>query len=143
LISGLLCHNSWYVADDVNASLPLSSLSGYPEMDVPTWNYAVVHVYGRIRRNTEMTHQHSLDQLVGKYELPSRYTSAAAVPAKKLAPQRLAIVGFTIDIERIEGKFKLSQNKPRHVQERIIKHLRHNGHADMANIMAKELAIDL
>lgn len=110
-------------------------------MDVPTWNYAVVHAYGRIRRAAHMTSQHELDALVGKYESPTKYTSAAAVPAKKLTPQRLAIVGFTIDIDRMEGKFKLSQNKPRHVQERIVKHLRHNGHNDMADIMCHELGI--
>jgi transcriptional regulator len=79
---------------------------------VPTWNYAAVHVYGRAVLVEEMAEQKRILQT-----LTSAYESARAEPwvldwengehVKKLA----AIAFFRIEIEKIEGKFKLSQNR--------------------------------
>lgn len=80
---------------------------------VPTWNYAVVHVHGRAR---------ALDDRAGLLALLERLTAVheRALPAPWAvgdAPpdfvDRLlgAIVGIEIEIERIEGRFKLSQNR--------------------------------
>ena len=98
------------------------SLYGSRE-SVPTWNYAAVHVYGRTRvfeqaepltelllETFAVFEQAYLDQWRG---LNENYR------AKMLSQ----IVGFEIAVERMEAKFKLSQNRPRADQSRIIQSL--------------------
>ncbi len=81
---------------------------------VPTWNYEVVHVYGRL-----VAHDDSVwtEQLVRR--LTTRYEAAQTepwsvddAPADYIAGQLRAIVGVEVRIERIEAKAKLSQNRP-------------------------------
>ena len=82
--------------------------------EVPTWNYAVVHVHGRLR----VTHDaHWLRALLAA--LTDRFEAAeprpwklADAPADHVDKLLGAIAGIEIAIERIEGKFKLSQNHP-------------------------------
>ena len=92
---------------------------------VPTWNYQAVHLYGQI---TTIDDEDSLlkivQKLVAKYErnLPQPWSFD---PSTTLAKRMLAqIVGFRIDITRIEGKFKLSQNHPVERRENVVAALR-------------------
>lgn len=98
------------------------SLYGSRE-SVPTWNYAAVHAYGRARvfgepepltevllETIAIFEQAYLDQWQG---LNENYR------AKMLSQ----IVGFEIAVERLEAKFKLSQNRPKADQARIVKSL--------------------
>jgi transcriptional regulator len=80
---------------------------------VPTWNYAAVHVYG-IPRPLHDTGQLAelVDRLVGIYEAGMPQPWPGRLPADFKAAMLKAIVGFTIEIDRIEGKFKLGQNRP-------------------------------
>jgi transcriptional regulator len=80
---------------------------------VPTWNYAVVHAHGRARLMDEA----ELHELV--HSLSARYEAGAAkpwrmgdLPADYVGQMLNAIVGFELEVERLEGKFKLSQNRP-------------------------------
>ena len=82
---------------------------------VPTWNYAAVHVYGKPRTNEDPAFTTSaLESLVTRYEStrakPWRTEDLAAEFHAKLAA---AIVAFEMPLERIEGKFKLGQNRSR------------------------------
>jgi transcriptional regulator len=80
---------------------------------VPTWNYAAVHVYGKPRatEDGEFTAT-ALRDLVGKHEdsraKPWRVEDLAGDFFEKLAK---AIVAFEMPIDRIEGNFKLGQNR--------------------------------
>lgn len=80
---------------------------------VPTWNYAVVHAQGR---PTLIEDRDRLAALLR--ELVTRHEAASPEPWKIDLPpdyqDRMlsAIVGFEIAITRLEGKFKLSQNRP-------------------------------
>jgi transcriptional regulator len=98
------------------------SLYGSRE-SVPTWNYAAVHAYGRARvfvgaepltevllETIAIFDQAYLDQW---RDLNENYR------AKMLSQ----IVGFEITVERLEAKFKLSQNRPTADQARIIQSL--------------------
>lgn len=81
---------------------------------VPTWNYEAVHAYGRPRLvEGEQATIAVLRRLVDTYENeatgPWRLES---LPADYLSRQVKAIVAFSMPIERLEGKFKMSQNKP-------------------------------
>lgn len=86
---------------------------------VPTWNYLVAHVYGRVTvHDDERYVRGNVARLTRKHEatqpVPWKMTDA---PADYLDAMLKAIVGVEIEITRIIGKFKLSQNKePRDIQ---------------------------
>ncbi len=85
---------------------------------VPTWNYATVHVYGIPRAIHDAAQLSALvDRLVGIYEAGMAKPWPANLPADFKASMLKAIVGFAIEIDRIEGKFKMGQNRP--VEDRI------------------------
>lgn len=80
----------------------------YAEPGVPTWNYAVVHAHGDARIVDDLDHmRRHVEALAAKFE---RGRAAPWVP--DYDTRRLAgIVGIEIRVERLEGKFKLSQNR--------------------------------
>ena len=81
---------------------------------VPTWNYATVHVYGIARAIHDTERLSALvDRLVGIYEAGLSEPWPGTMPADFRASMLKAIVGFEVEIERIEGKFKLGQDEPR------------------------------
>ncbi len=121
---------SWYEADNV----------------VPTWNYTAVHAYGRV---TLVEDRDKLFELVqGTTEAYERSRPAPwAVGERSTFLDRLLamIVGFRIDIERIEGKWKLSQNHPVERRLKVIRALRDrdNGNdAEIAVLMEQSLPAD-
>jgi transcriptional regulator len=80
----------------------------YAERNVPTWNYAVVHAHGEARGGAAAAHtrRHG-EALAAKFErnLPTPWIPDYDV-------RRLAgIVGIEIRVSKLEGKFKLSQNR--------------------------------
>src|SRR5882672_7202030 len=80
---------------------------------VPTWNYAAVHVYGRARLINDATQLRDMvGHLVDRYEAgrPAPW-SMAGLAERYVSGMLNAIVGIEIDIERIEAKHKLSQNR--------------------------------
>ena len=96
---------SWYEAENV----------------VPTWNYIAVHATGKLQL---IDHGPQLLQIVQK--MTDRYERARPVPwafdgtttfAERLLSQ---IIGFRIEIERIEGKWKMSQNQSAERQAKVI-----------------------
>jgi transcriptional regulator len=93
--------------------------SWYPEKletgkVVPTWNYAVVHVYGHLKviEDAEwlMDHLNSLTQ-VHEAAMPRPWKVSDA-PADYIASLVKGIVGLELPIERLEGKWKVSRNQP-------------------------------
>lgn len=111
---------------------------------VPTWNYVAAHVYGTFRLD---------DDQPRRLQIVRRYVEF--YEAEMDAPWSLdhadedfvnglldAIVGFRIDIERIEGKWKLSQNHDPLRRLRVIRALREAGGEDrerLAELMADTL----
>jgi len=89
---------------------------------VPTWNYQAVHVYGRycvINDPGEL--KNVIEQYVRFYEASQATPWTTQNVDSEFIDQLLqAIVGFTIEIEHIEGKFKLSQNHPVERREKVI-----------------------
>jgi transcriptional regulator len=81
---------------------------------VPTWNYLAVHVRGRARLFEEQAllveHLHELTaQNEAGFETP---WSVSDAPADYVGALSKAIVGIEISIDSIEGKWKVSQNRP-------------------------------
>ncbi len=101
------------------------------ERVVPTWNYVAVHVYGtlRFRDDTEFLQAHVS-------RLTERHESARGSdwrtddpPAEYVAQQLMAIVGVEIEIARLEGKWKMSQNRSMADVDGVIEGLRQSGDA--------------
>jgi len=91
---------------------------------VPTWNYAAVHVYGAPRIVEDDAGLSSLvDRLVAAYESGRPNLWPGTLPAELKTKLLKSIVGFVMGIDRIEGKFKLGQNRPMADQLGVVQHL--------------------
>jgi transcriptional regulator len=84
--------------------------------NVPTWNYTAVHIYGRAKIVAD---QHRFAQLLSElvefYEAPRENRWNYDIPADYREQMMKAIVGVELTITRVEGKFKLSQNRPEEI----------------------------
>lgn len=80
---------------------------------VPTWNYMVVHARGRLRAIDDPAWVHALvTRLTDRHEAARRAPwKVADAPDEFVAQQLRAIVGIEIPIARIDGKWKVSQNR--------------------------------
>jgi transcriptional regulator len=111
--------------------------------EVPTWNYAVVHVHGRLRVVEDAVWLRKLlETLTDRHEagLPAPWKVSDA-PEDHIEKSLRGIVGLEIAIDRIEGKFKLSQNHPEANRLGVIDGLRlrdADGDAELAALMAEQ-----
>jgi transcriptional regulator len=82
------------------------------QLSVPTWNYIAVHSYGTLSLIEDEPGKDAL--LAGLIEIhePAYAKKWREMPEGFRRTMLAGIVGFRIPIARIEGKFKLSQNRP-------------------------------
>jgi transcriptional regulator len=115
---------TWYEARDV----------------VPTWNYVAVHAYGTLRLVED---REELMNLLGR--MVDFYEGSRAKPwpldqeSEYIAQMVKAIVGFRIEISRLEGKWKLGQNHPPERRARVVRALEAQNEEDsraIASLMA-------
>lgn len=105
--------------------------------NVPTWNYSAVHAYGIPKLVSEEATARIVQETVERYE------SERAEPWGMNAPgdyfQRLlkGVVGFEIEIARLEGKFKWNQNKSNADRVGVIEGLRAEGKSVIADWMER------
>ncbi|MBF8160393.1 FMN-binding negative transcriptional regulator [Ectopseudomonas hydrolytica] len=118
-------HPGWYVAKAEHGKV------------VPTWNYIAVHAWGQAEVFDE---PERLLELVSR--LSERHEQGRPQPwAVSDAPRDYidsmlrAIVGFALPIRRLEGKWKLSQNRSSNDQAGV-----RDGLAASANPQERELA---
>lgn len=90
---------------------------------VPTWNYAVVHVYGRPALVGEVALKEIVFDTVAKFESSMPMPWKIPLSEQEIAGMLKAIVGFKIEITRVEAKFKLGQNRSPEDQEEMLRHL--------------------
>jgi len=81
------------------------------ELSVPTWNYIAVHAYGTLSLIEDDPGKEAL--LKGLIEIhdPAWYEKWLAMPDGFRRTMLAGIVGFRIPLARIDGKFKISQNR--------------------------------
>jgi transcriptional regulator len=91
---------------------------------VPTWNYAAVHVYGEPTLfSDEDGLKEVLHRMIDTFE--SSYMQQWAAFSDEYRSRMMKhIVGFEIKAKKLEAKFKLSQNRTRGEQARVIQALR-------------------
>lgn len=98
---------------------------------VPTWNYATVHCWGKPRVIEEAAWlRANVEALTGAHEgTRTRPWHVHDAPDDFVQSQLKGIVGVEIPIARIEGKWKVSQNRPEPDRIGVIDGLRAQGDA--------------
>jgi transcriptional regulator len=106
---------------------------------VPTWNYMTAHVYGRLVVHDDPGWVEALvRRLTDRHEADrAERWSVDDAPPPYIAGQLRAIVGVEVLIDRVEGKFKLSQNRSEADVEGVIAGLDASGRAELADAMRK------
>ena len=107
----------------------------YENPGVPTWNYQAAHLYGTCR---VVKNEDELRAIVNS--LSAVYESSMTSPWVPDYPDSMlrGIVGIEIDITEIQGKYKLSQNRPAEDQQQVIRLLRQRGSYQLADEMERQ-----
>jgi transcriptional regulator len=115
---------------------------------VPTWNYAAVHVSGNARlfssqgdmQDEQQEDLHAmLDELIEAFD-PGYREQWQGLSARYRENMLRQIVGFEISATKVEGKFKLSQNRIREDQANVIASLQKSEDSTISGVarMMKE-----
>ena len=102
---------------------------------VPTWNYVAVHAYGTLQlvdQRGELLE--ILRHAIAFYEGPRPEPWSLDLEGERLEGLLRSIVGFRIEISRLEGKWKLSQNHPEERRRKVIRGLRQQPGEDSQQI---------
>lgn len=104
---------------------------------VPTWNYEVVHVHGRIR---VLDDTNAVRGIVAKLTRQSEAGEPVPwkmgdAPADYLAEELAHIVAIEVAIDRMEGKRKLSQNRDERDFRNVVETLEQRGELALAEAM--------
>jgi transcriptional regulator len=93
---------------------------------VPTWNYAVVHAYGVIRAIEDGNWlKDQIERLTALQEgMRAEPWAVSDAPCSFIDAMMKAIVGIEIQITRMEGKWKVSQNRPAADRQSVVQGLR-------------------
>lgn len=84
----------------------------YEQPGVPTWNYATVHVHAKVRVINGEAAQAMLDHLVDTFDPdPLGEAGTRHMRQDERAGMLVHIHCFALEMQRVEAKFKLSQNK--------------------------------
>ena len=101
------------------------SSSWYDHVNVPTWNYLSVHVYGRTRLMNDDQTLELLRKQVDKYEAASACpVSIESMTEAYVRQQMHGLVAFEMEIETMQGAAKLSQNRDEVNHAAIVEQLR-------------------
>lgn len=96
-----------------------------PEKAVPTWNYAVVHVYGRVELVVDRAATIAiLHEMIERFESGRPAPWRLQLEGRQLEAMVGAIVAFRMVIERVDTKLKLSQNRSAVDRQRVMAALR-------------------
>lgn len=89
---------------------------------VPTWNYAAVHAYGPVKFFEDKERlRMAVTRLTEIHERPRADPWAVTdAPASFIDAQLRGIVGLRLPVTRIEGKRKMSQNRPQADRDGVV-----------------------
>jgi transcriptional regulator len=105
----------------------------YTEVSVPTWDYMIVHVYGTVREIQSEELYSVLSRLVQNHEPNSSYR-LEGLPPELVQKEIKGIVGFAVDVTRVDAGYKLSQKKTEEERENIVSELQKRGDSDSKQI---------
>jgi transcriptional regulator len=104
---------------------------------VPTWNYTAIHAYGHLRFFNDKAELLDIvtrltDRHEGERAQPWAVTDA---PADFVQGMLNGIIGFELVITRLQGKRKMSQNRPMADRAGVVDGLREDGRPDLADLV--------
>jgi transcriptional regulator len=109
---------------------------------VPTWNYSAVHAYGTLEVFddparllaivTRLTNRHEAER--------ARPWAVSDAPADFVQGMLNGIVGIALPIARLEGKVKMSQNRPSADQTGVVDGLHADGQDRLADAVVRAIA---
>jgi transcriptional regulator len=101
---------------------------------VPTWNYIAVHAYGTLEVFDDPTRLLAVvTRLTNRHETPRAQPWAVSdAPGDFVQGMLNGIVGIRMPIARLEGKVKMSQNRPAADQTGVVEGLRRDSQGDLA-----------
>ena len=104
---------------------------------VPTWNYVTIHAYGTVEFFNDASRLLDVvtrltDREEGRRADPWAVTDA---PADFIDVMLRGIVGFAIPITRLEGKWKMSQNRPAEDRAGVVEGLTEAGRQEVAALI--------
>jgi transcriptional regulator len=99
---------------------------------VPTWNYAVVHAYGRVEAmdDAEWLRRHVSELTAQQEKDESKPWAVTDAPETFVDAMLRGIVGFRFAITRLEGKWKMSQNREAQDRAGVVSGLSERRHGD-------------
>ena len=103
---------------------------------VPTWNYGVVHAYGRpeVINDPEWLRRHVTELTAQQERGAAKPWAVSDAPESFVTAMLRGIVGFRFVIARLEGKWKMSQNREMADREGVVKGLRARSEGDDLDI---------
>ena len=105
----------------------------YNHANVPTWNYMMVHVYGKVRMVEGAELRSLLDSLVNKYESSTGY-NLENLPGDMVEKEMKGVAGFALDVTRLDAAYKLSQNRDDESYNNVITELEKRSDSDSHNV---------
>ena len=95
----------------------------YNHVNVPTWNYQSVHVYGKPHITVDQTETYGiLKRLTDRYETTTPYR-LETLPQDFVEKEIRGVAAFQIEVTEIEANYKLSQNRDEESYRSIVTHL--------------------
>lgn len=111
---------------------------------VPTWNYAAIHAYGTLEMFDDPVRL--LDVVTKLTNLHERQRAqpwgVSDAPDNFIQGMLRGIIGIALPIVRLEGKIKMSQNRPAADQSGVIDGLRLDGRDDLAAMVAQATTLE-
>jgi transcriptional regulator len=94
---------------------------------VPTWNYTAVHVYGTAKVEGDAFLRKTIEDTTRKYEAKMPSPWLMPIPEEYIASMMKAIVGVSIQVTRVEAKFKLGTRRSEEDQLGVLAGLEQSG----------------
>lgn len=105
----------------------------YDHVNVPTWNYMNVHVYGKARIVEAEELKSTLGRLIERHEAHSDYR-LETLPEGYADKEMKGAIGFVVEVTRIDAGYKLSQNRNDKDHANIVKELELRGDDESAGV---------
>ncbi len=118
---------SWYATKRENGKV------------VPTWNYVAIHAYGPVEFFDDTERLRAIVTRLTEREERTRAEPWAVTdaPADFIDGMLRGIVGFALSIARLEGKWKMSQNRPAQDRAGVVAGLEVDGLVDVAALIPR------
>ena len=98
----------------------------YAQVDVPTWDYKIVHIYGKVREIQGDELFSVLSCLVQTHEADTAYR-LEKLPQDFVQKEIKGVIGFAVDVTHVDAGYKLSQSMSGEDRKNIVSELDKRG----------------